>query len=260
MAWANPSAPNLPDFTQFVQNYMSIPAAALPANVTAPVIPALTAGSGGSLPSGTVYVRTTYVSGYGETTPSPEASAVVTGPSGQVAVASPAAQTAVTGYNVYAADATGLETLQNASPVAIGTAYLLTALATGAALPAVNTASSPWPAYALNQALALVLMIPTVAGLDYTLAVYNCAGHILLGIAPDMPGQGFFVQQRENFNLLAASPGVIASSSDQATANSFATPDVMTKMTVGDLYFFRTPYGRAFLAFSQDFGAIAGLS
>lgn len=261
MAWANPAAPNLPDFLLFVQNDMQIPATALPIVVAAPGAPSLTAATtGGALPTGTVYVRLTYVSLYGETTASPEASISVTGPTGQVAVASPAAATGAQSYNVYAADASGAEVLQNTTPVAIGAAYQIDALATGtAAPPTTNTAGSPWPEYAFNRAMTLV-MAGVIYGLDYTLAVYNCAGHILIGTAPDQPGQTYFAQARDNFDLLDSSSGVISGSSDQGTSNSFSVPPALQNMTMGDLWFFKTPWGRAYLSFGQSFGEIAGLS
>lgn len=113
------------------------------ANVAPPAAPTLTANStGGSLPSETVYVKLTYVSAGGETTPSAEASVAVTGSTGQAVVTSPAASTGATGYNVYAANATGAEVKQNTSPIAIGTNYDINSLATGTASPpATNTAS-----------------------------------------------------------------------------------------------------------------------
>lgn len=121
-------------------------------------------------------------------------------------------------------------------------------------------ADSPWLGYAFNEAMNLVLYVPMVAGLDYTLAVYNCAGHILLRITPDAAGQDYFETARNTFRILAPSSGVIASSSDQSTSNSFAVPEGFTKMTVGDLEFMRTPWGRSYLAYAQSFGDVCGLT
>jgi hypothetical protein len=121
-------------------------------------------------------------------------------------------------------------------------------------------AGSPWPQYALDRAINLVFSIPAVAATDYTIAVYNCAGHILLGLAPDQTGQTYFQTARVSFDMLEASSGVIASSGDQGTYNAFAVPESLTKLTVGDLYFFKTPWGREYLAYAQDFGEIAGLT
>src|SRR5208283_1095634 len=67
--------------------------------------------------------------------------------------------------------------------------------------------NSPWLSYALNQALNLVINVPTsLPGADYTLAVYNCAGHIQLKITPDAVVSGisynFFANKRAEFGLL----------------------------------------------------------
>lgn len=109
-----------------------------------PLAPTLTANTtGGSLPTETVYVKVTLVSSDGETTPSPEVSVAITGSTGQVVVTSPPTQTGATGYNVYAANATGAEVLQNGgTPVSIGTNYDINSLTTGtAAPPSANTAA-----------------------------------------------------------------------------------------------------------------------
>jgi hypothetical protein len=114
-------------------------------NIAAPAVaPALSANSsGGSLATGTVYVKVTYVSAGGETTPSPEQSVAVTGPSGQVVVTAPASETGAIGYKVYAATTAGSEVVQNSgNSIAIGTNYTINTLATGtAAPPSTNTAS-----------------------------------------------------------------------------------------------------------------------
>lgn len=260
MAWTNPNAPNLLDFLQFVQDYLQVPAAAMPINVPAPASPVLTASAtGGALASGTVYVVVTYVTAYGETMASAEASVAVTGPAGQIVVASPAAQGGVIGYNVYAGSASGGGTLQTATPVALGTAYTINVLmAGGAQPPAANTATSPWPGYAFDQAMLTVNDV--LCGPAYTLAVYNCAAHILISTAPDLPGQTYFATLRDNFDLLDASSGVISSSSDQGTSNSFSVPPALQNVTVRDLWFFKTPYGRAYLGYAQSFGEPCGLS
>jgi len=262
MPWSNPNSPNEPDFYLFLQEGMGIPASALPAPTVAaaPAVPVLTPGAGGALPSGTVYVVITYVSAFGETLASVEASAAV-GANGSVAVTSPAAAAFATGYNVYAAMVTGGETLQSASPVPIGTAFQLTALGASTAVPpTVNTTGWTWPMYAFNRASALVLSIPTVAGIDYTLAVYNCAGHLLLGTAPDQTGQTYFATTRATFDMNAFTAGVINSSSDQSTSNSMTIPENLQNLTVGDLWFLKTPYGRAYMAYAMDFGQVAGLT
>lgn len=128
-----------------------------------------------------------------------------------------------------------------------------------AALPA----SSPWPGYALASALGLVLIIPCVPAIQYTLAVYNCATHILMGMAPDQPGNNFFTAARANsgYSLVNPSTGIVAASSDASTSSTLASPDWAKGMTVSDLGFFKTPWGREYLMFNQSYGpTIIGLT
>jgi hypothetical protein len=107
-----------------------------------PGLPALSASSsGGSLATGTVYVKLTYVTPAGETPASRESSVSVTGPTGEVTVTGPASNVALTGnnaptgYNVYSASASGGEVKQNTTPIAIGTNYIITSLMTGTSSP-----------------------------------------------------------------------------------------------------------------------------
>ena len=267
MPWANPTSPNLPDFYQFVLGEMAIEPRVLPPPTVsaAPAAAGLTAGVGGSLPAGPVYVVLTYVSAFGETTGSVEASVTVAA-NGSVTVASPAAVGFATGYRVYASTISQAEVLQSGSVVPIGTDFVLSAIAaSNATPPTANTTGWTWPYYAFERAVALVLQVPTWMGLDYTIAVYNAAGHILIATAPDQPAQvqtgaPFFATAREGYDLNKPSSGVIQSSGDQGTSNSLAVPESLQRLNVGDLWFFRTPYGRAYLAFAQDFGEIAGLT
>lgn len=123
-------------------------------------------------------------------------------------------------------------------------------------------ADSPWLQYALDQAIALTLNVPCVSGLEYTLAVYNCGGHVLLTIAPDQTGQTYFATARsaQGFNLIGAEVGVLAGSSDQSTSQTIAVPDSLRQLSFGDLQFLKTPWGRAWLAYGQDFGQAWGLT
>ena len=125
-------------------------------------------------------------------------------------------------------------------------------------------ANSPWIGYAFTQAMALVLQVPTVTPIEYVLAVYNCGGHLLLGMAPDPAGQNYFAMARSGngvgFNLIGLTPGVVATASDQGTSGNLVVPDAFKNLTIGDLDFIKTPWGRRYLAYAQDFGTIWGLS
>lgn len=94
-----------------------------------------TATTGGSLGAATYYVKYTWVTAAGESTPSPEASVVVpTGTStNTVTVTLPSFPSGVTKANIYISTGTGTETLQGN---ATSTAYTQSAaLVSGAALP-----------------------------------------------------------------------------------------------------------------------------
>jgi hypothetical protein len=105
-----------------------------------PAAPTLSTTAGGSLGARTEYVKVTYVGADGETVASAESSQAVTA-SHLLKVTSPVASTGMTGYNVYASDSTGTETLQNASPTTIGTDWTepTSGLIFGAGIPPSTT-------------------------------------------------------------------------------------------------------------------------
>jgi hypothetical protein len=126
-------------------------------------------------------------------------------------------------------------------------------------------ADSPFISYAFNRALGLVINLPGAnSGIMYTLAVYNCAAHIQLMITPDQVVDGvsydFFKKKRNDFDLLHPVVGLVASSSDEGTSTTNAVPDALRQLTISDLGFMRTVWGREFMAFNQDFGELWGLS
>lgn len=125
--------------------------------------------------------------------------------------------------------------------------------------------SSPFIGYAFNQAMGLVINIPTLnSGIDYTRAVYNCAAHIQMEITPDQQVSGvpytFFKDSRKVYDLLLPTSGLVQSTSDEGTSTTFAVPDALAQLTLHDLDFMKTPWGRRYLAFLQAFGGIWGLS
>jgi hypothetical protein len=97
---------------------ININAANSGAVLAAPSAPVLSQSAYGNLTSqGTYFVKTTYTTKWGETTPSAEASFTVT--DGNVLVAQPPAKDALglaTGYNVYVSKVTNTETLQTGPP------------------------------------------------------------------------------------------------------------------------------------------------
>jgi hypothetical protein len=137
--------------------------------------------------------------------------------------------------------------------------------------PSALPANSPWPGYALNQAIGIVWNPPcaTFPGILYTLAVYNLATHLIFLITPDQVGQSYFANARGNnsstippgFALNAPQTGLVVTSSDQGTSVGLTAPTWAAGMTVADLGYYQTPWGRAYLAFAQSYGpTIVGLS
>lgn len=119
---------------------------------------------------------------------------------------------------------------------------------------------SPFFAPAFYRARNLVINVPCINGWDYTDAVYNCGGHILVRIAQDQPDRGFFAGLREKYGMLHLAAGLVASTSDASTSTTLAVPDSLAQLTISDLGFMKTPWGRVYLEFNQDFGNIWGLS
>lgn len=102
---------------------------------------ALTATAGGTLAATTYFVRSTWTTAVGETLAAPETSLAVA-VNNVLNVAAPASPPAnATGWNVYVSTSTGTQTKQNATPLALGAAWVepTTGLIAGAALPAAQT-------------------------------------------------------------------------------------------------------------------------
>lgn len=107
---------------------------------------------------------------------------------------------------------------------------------------------------AFDLAIATVNLTLNVVPIVYTLAVYNLAGDQLINWAPDQPSQKFFRDLRAELKISAFAAGVVASSGDDGTNVSLATPDYMKQLTLSDLQNLKTPYGRAYLAAAQKYG------
>ena len=138
----------------------------------------------------------------------------------------------------------------------------------------VNT--DPVIAMSFEVAMDIVNDALSMAGPSvYPLAVYNFAGDRLMNYAldwtgapafqPNPPAQNngglaFFAYMRMQFNISGFVGGVIQSSSDQGTGQSMVVPDAMRLFTMGDLQSLKTPWGRQYMAFAQDYGYLVGLT
>ena len=114
---------------------------------------------------------------------------------------------------------------------------------------------------ALNLALALVYApMQNASQLIYDSAVYNLGGSNLIEFASDQTGQTFFADMRKKFNINGFVPGVIQSASDEATSESMLVPDFMKNLTMADLQYIKTPWGRTYLSYAQRIGPVWGVS
>jgi hypothetical protein len=225
----------------------------------APAASALTPGTGGTLPTGPVYVRVAYAYGAAYGAPSAEASAAVTGPVGALSVASPLAAPGATGYAVYAATGAGAETLQ--ATAAIGTPVVLASLVAGAVPPAFLVAPGdriavagvsprPYDAGAFDP-FYVYSVSQSAPSLTYPVAVNPGAGTVLPGAAVS---ETCFFQLRREYKIAAFAPGMVASASDTGTGIGLLNPQFMQRLQLGDIQLVKTPWGRAYLATAQKYG------
>jgi len=106
------------------------------AGLAAPMPPLLASVAGGALAAARYFVQIAYVTAAGETAASTEVSLSVAVNS-LLQVPSPPASSLATGWNVYVSTTSGVGTLQNTSPIAIGTPWTepTSGLITGNAMP-----------------------------------------------------------------------------------------------------------------------------
>ena len=120
---------------------------------------------------------------------------------------------------------------------------------------------SPVISYAFEIARELVLCnIRGISPFLYEIAVYNLAASILIQYAPDQPGQTYFADYRKTHGVGVFNPGIIQSSADSGTSQSWMIPDWMKNLSLSDLQNLKNPYGLAYLQIAQQYGAIWGLT
>lgn len=112
--------------------------------------------------------------------------------------------------------------------------------------------------FSVNICTDLLSLIPQIPGeFLYTTAVYNLAGDTLLTYAVDQPGQTFFAQAKQKYQLNTFVSGVVTFAGDEGTQSSLTVPDAMKGLTIGNLQNLKTPYGRMYLQIAQDFGSLS---
>lgn len=112
---------------------------------------------------------------------------------------------------------------------------------------------SPYISLTFNAAIEIVWTPFTCMGFPdvYMQAVYNLAAHMLVCMAPDQTGSTFFADLRKKCGVNNFQPGLIQSSSDENTSQSWMIPDVFKKATLAELGYLKTPWGRDYMALAQ---------
>lgn len=120
---------------------------------------------------------------------------------------------------------------------------------------------SVWVTQAFEVANEIVLRaLRCISPALYQWAVYNLAASLLIQFCPDQAGQTFFADYRKQHGIGVFTPGVITSSSDSTTSQSWLNPDFMKNLTLSDLQNLKNPYGMAYLEIAQAYGSIWGLT
>jgi hypothetical protein len=99
----------------------------------------------------------------------------------------------------------------------------------------------------------------------YVQMVYNLGGDILIGNAMDLPSPpaptygepplGYFANLRRTWNVNGFVSGVVTSANDQGTGATYAVSEALSALTLADLQNMKTPWGRQYLAWAQQFGS-----
>lgn len=102
---------------------------------------------------------------------------------------------------------------------------------------------------------------PGMPPILYVLALYNLGMHTLIGIAQDQTGQTTFSDARKGYGYLSFSAGPVTSTSDNGSGTSLLAPDFLKKLTLQDILLLKTPWGRQYLAYAQQYGPnVVGVS
>ena len=94
----------------------------------------------------------------------------------------------------------------------------------------------------------------------YAYAVYNLGTDFVFNWAPDIENFTFFSEARTKFGIDTAVIGTITSSSDVSTAAGYTQPKFTEMLNMFDLQTIKTPWGRAYMGYAQQYGSIVGIS
>ena len=127
----------------------------------------------------------------------------------------------------------------------------------------ITTADLPDASAYVDSSMALAIEIvytpmQAASPLMYDNAVYNLGMSNLVEFAPDQTGRTTFKDLRKNYNINGFIPGVVQSSGDEGTNTSMLVPDFMKNLTMADLQYIKTPWGRTYMGIAQRIGPLWG--
>ncbi len=131
--------------------------------------------------------------------------------------------------------------------------------------PVSDPTVSAWSAYlawAFDQAKGVSPdPPPCLAPIIWVLATYNLGMHTLIRIAQDVSGQTFFQDLRTSFKIGSFVAGVLTNANDENTGAQLLVPEAFKKLSLGNIDLLKTPYGREYLMYIQQYGpTIVGVS
>ncbi|MXV44327.1 hypothetical protein GS501_04610 [Saccharibacter sp. 17.LH.SD] len=110
--------------------------------------------------------------------------------------------------------------------------------------------------------LAKDLALPDIQCISlrvYKAALYNLAASNLIQFSQDQPQSAtprFWKNLRLSLGMNSFTPGLIASSSDGGTSQSWSIPNTLKDLSLADLQTLKNPYGQFYLSLAQQFGSI----
>lgn len=115
--------------------------------------------------------------------------------------------------------------------------------------------------WAFNRAMAQALTAPSMAVIEYILAVYNLGTDRFVRLAMDDGDGTFYSSQRATFNILDFRPGVVMASGDEPTSQTLVVPDYYKELPMWAQELLKTPWGREYIAYAQMYGPyVVGVS
>lgn len=129
----------------------------------------------------------------------------------------------------------------------------------------INTTVMPVddPGFSIALQLAMEwipLVLNCVSPVIYTLTVYQWGVSSLVQFQQDQDGQNYFANLRAKFNEGDFVPGVISSTSDEATSTTLTVGQSLSDLGITELQLVKDPFGRLAVATLLNLGTLWGLS